>query len=316
MSKLKNNPIGITMGDPSGIGPEIIAKAIRQPAVKKLGRFTIIGDLKIFKTYCPRLPQHVNFIDLHNVPASRWTIGRVNRLSARASLEYLNKAAELLRKGRIKGLVTAPLCKEAMHLLGLKFHGHTEYLADLFNVQRFGMMFVSDRLKTMLVTRHVPLARVSLALSAKAIYETLSLADEALKKLFKIKRPIIAVCGLNPHAGEGGTIGKEEIKKIVPALKKAKSRGIRALGPLSGDTAFNPQLTHRYDCVVAMYHDQGLIAVKTLYWQKLVNLTLGLPFIRTSPAHGTAFDIAGKNIADPSSMVEAIKLAAHLSRRS
>jgi 4-hydroxythreonine-4-phosphate dehydrogenase len=195
----------------------------------------------------------------------------------------------------------------------MQFPGHTEYLARAFDAKRVGMMFVSNRLKTIIVTRHIPLRRVHLNVTTKNVFDTICLAEKALKQHFRIRRPKLAVCGLNPHAGEKGEIGDEEITQIIPAIRKAKQKNIIVTGPLPADTLFAPERSNKYDAIIAMYHDQGLIPIKTLYFSELVNLTVGLPFIRTSPAHGTAFDIAGKNKADPSSMAAAIKLAAELS---
>jgi 4-hydroxythreonine-4-phosphate dehydrogenase len=225
---------------------------------------------------------------------------------------YIEKAIELLKQKEITALVTAPVCKETITALGKNFHGHTEFLAEAFRVTNFDMMFVTKTLRTVIVTRHLALREVSPALTGEKIGQTIHLANDALQKYFRIKRPRIAVCGVNPHAGEGGTIGREELTTIIPAIEKAKAKGLLISGPLSADTLFTPMVAKDYDVIIAMYHDQGLIPVKTLYFRNVVNLTIGLPFIRTSPAHGTAFNIAGRNKADPSSMMESIRLAARL----
>jgi 4-hydroxythreonine-4-phosphate dehydrogenase len=176
-------------------------------------------------------------------------------------------------------------------------------------------MFVSGTLKTVVVTRHIPLAEVPSAITETKVFQTIALTQHSLQRYFKIKNPKIAVCGLNPHAGEGGKMGGEEIEKISPAIQKAQSQGIDAQGPFPADTIFAAGIREKYDAIVAMYHDQGIIPPKTLSFSNLVNMTIGLPFIRTSPAHGTAFNIAGKNQADPASMEAAIRLAAQLSRQ-
>ncbi len=313
MSRSSNKAIGITLGDPSGIGPEVVVKAIRNSQIRRLPKIVIVGDGKVLRRYSAALPANCFLLDLQNVDHGKWRVGQPQRLSAKASLEYLDKAVLLIKSKQIGSLVTAPVCKETIQLLGMPFVGHTEYLARQFGVKQFGMMFVSSRLRTMLVTRHIPLAQVSRSINSSNIFACIRLAHDALKNFFKIRQPIIAVCGLNPHSGEGGMIGQEEITKILPAIRKARKKGIRILGPLAGDTAFTPKVAQEYDLIVAMYHDQGLIAPKSLDWSGLVNLTVGLPFIRTSPAHGTAFNIAGKNQADPRSMIEAIKLAAKFS---
>lgn len=304
--------IGITLGDPCGIGPEVVAKALAQSSLKSRAHFVIIGEEQVFRYYSKN-QENCTFIDLKNFPQKNFMIGKSNPVAARASLEYLHKAVELLKEKKITALVTAPVCKGAICALGIPFAGHTEFLADAFKVKNFGMMFVAENLKTILVTRHIPLNAVSRAINSQNIYETINLVYLAFQKYFKIIQPRIAVCGLNPHAGEGGTIGTEEITKIIPAIQKARKKGIHVLGPFPSDTLFSPQFSLEYDAIVVMYHDQGLIPIKAMYFSKLVNLTVGLPFIRTSPAHGTAFNIAGQNKADPSSMVEAIKLAEQLS---
>ncbi len=311
MSKSKNNCIGITLGDPSGIGPEITAKALSSFKNNNT-QFKIIGDNWVYEKYAKRLPKNCHFIDLKQLSPKNWQNGTVNKKSGIASIKYLEHAVQLLKKKEISALVTAPVCKEAICLTDPTFHGHTEFLAQCFNQKHVDMMFVASKLKTVIVTRHLPIKNLSNAIKLENVYQTIQLTNRALKKYFKIKNPLIAVCGLNPHAGEAGTIGKEEIQSIIPAIKKARKSKMRVEGPLSADTLFSPHLNHPFDAIVAMYHDQGLIPIKTLYFPKLVNLTIGLPFVRTSPAHGTAFDIAGQNKADPTSMIETIKLAAQL----
>mgnify|MGYP001619886556 CR=1 FL=1 len=312
-SRSNSKAIGITLGDPAGIGPEVVAKALANPSIRRLARFQIIGDEVIFRKYFSARYRCCSYMDLGCVKSIRSVVpGRRGVITARAALAYLQKAVELLKNKEIAGVVTAPVCKETIHQIDPGFRGHTEFFASAFGVKDVGMMFVSGRLRTILVTRHIPLRQVSESVTSSVVYETIRLADQALKSYFKIKHPRIAVCGLNPHAGEGGTIGGEEIEKIIPAIAKAGRNAMRVDGPFAADTLFAPAASHRYDAIVAMYHDQGLIPIKTLHFAKLVNLTVGLPFVRTSPAHGTAFDIAGKNKADASSMVEAIKLAVKL----
>lgn len=311
-SRLKSKIVGISLGDPAGIGPEVVAKALHQKKVRSLARFVIIGDEFIFRTYFPRRYANCVFVSLDNTPLRRFRAGRPGRWSAQASLDYLNKAVGFLKAGKIQSLVTAPVCKETICRIDPTFQGHTEYLANAFDVKNVGMMFVCDKLRVILVTRHVPLHKVSALVTEDLVYQTIQLTHEALKGYFQLRRPKIAVCGVNPHAGEGGVMGREEIEKIMPAIRKCRRRHWDVCGPFAADTLFSPATAGAYDAVVAMYHDQGLIPVKTMYFKQLVNLTVGLPFIRTSPAHGTAFDIAGKNKADASSMAEAIKLAVRL----
>ena len=312
MTRAANGCIGITLGDPSGIGPEIVAAALAKPAIRRLGSFKLIGDFTVYQKYAQFHYANCTFEDLKNIQPNQWRAGKPNVLSARSSLSALQKGIELLKKGEILNLVTAPVCKESITRIKPSFVGHTEFLANAFRIKNVGMMFVADKLRTIILTRHIPLHKVSQTVTAANVYAMIHLTHRFLKNTFKIKRPVIAVCGLNPHAGEGGTIGNEEITKIIPAIKKAKRHKMSVYGPFPADTLFSHDASRSYDAIIAMYHDQGLIPVKTLSFTKLVNLTIGLPFIRTSPAHGTAFDIAGKQRANPSSMCEAIKLAARL----
>ena len=312
MSRLSRKCIGITLGDPAGVGAEVTADALARPALRRSARFVLIGDEILFRKYFPVRHSDCIFLDQRCLRPNDFRPGHPNLATARASLCYLEKAVELLRLRQIDGLVTAPVSKEAICRIEPAFVGHTEFFARAFGVKDVGMMFVSESLRVILATRHIPLNEVSRAARPSVVYQAIRLAHEALKKYFHLTHPVIAVCGLNPHAGEGGMMGKEEIRNIIPAIQKARHKSIRAQGPFAADTLFSPQTARRYDAVVAMYHDQGLIPIKTLYFRKLVNLTVGLPFVRTSPAHGTAFDLAGKNKADASSMIEAVQLAARL----
>jgi len=305
--------IGITLGDPSGIGPEVVARALAQPDIRKLGPFKLIGEYSVYRNYCSAKYRNCSFVDLKAISHRQWQPGKMSRASGKASLLALEKGIGLIKAGQISSLVTAPVSKEAIGLTNPSFHGHTEFLAEAFGVKNVGMMFVAEKVRTIIVTRHIPLSQVPKAVTPVSVYKTIELTHSALKTMFRIKHPVIGICGLNPHAGEGGTIGREEITKILPAIKKACRRGMTIRGPFAADTLFSPDIAHHYDAIVGMYHDQGLIPVKTLCFKNLVNLTIGLPFVRTSPAHGTAFNIAGKNKADPSSMRAAIKLAAQLS---
>jgi len=305
--------IAVTAGDPCGIGPEVTRKALNRLKADPKIRFTVIGPAAAFQGL--RRDRALTVLDPCPGRSEKFRPGKPGAAGARASLDYLRLAVSLLKQKNVDGLVTAPVSKEGICRLGVPFAGHTEYLAAAFGVRQFDMMFVSPTLKTVTVTRHIPVAKVPAALTRQRVLSTLRMTHQSLKDLFGIRRPVIAVCGLNPHAGEGGTIGREEIRAVIPAVKLARKEKINAVGPLSADTLFIAQNARPYDAVVAMYHDQGLIAVKTLYFRRVVNLTVGLPFIRTSPAHGTAFDIAGKNTADFQPMAAAIRLAADLTRR-
>ncbi len=313
MSKLKNKVIGITLGDPAGIGPEVTAKALKELRLNSVTHIKIIGQKALLQPYLTKFPKNCSVLNC--VPPFSQNIipGMPNLETARASLFFLDKAIKLIKTNEISALVTAPVCKETICDLGYPFLGHTEYLAQAFHTKKFAMMFVSDKLRTMIVTRHLPIRMVPAAIRKNTIFENIFLGQEALQSYFHIRSPRIAVCGLNPHAGEGGTIGKEELTEIIPAIQKAQRSGIQVDGPFAADTLFMLSQTKAFDLIIAMYHDQGLIPIKTLYFNTVVNLTVGLPFVRTSPAHGTAFDIAGKNKANPSSMLAAIALAIKLS---
>jgi len=304
--------IGITLGDPAGVGPEVVAKTLASKKLSSRARFLIIGEQAILRQYRKKFPANVFFHDLNIAKPADITVGNGNTISARTALACLEEAVHLLKGKKIQALVTAPVSKENISSLGSHFQGHTEYLAEAFGVKNVEMMFVGDQVRTIVATRHIPLNAVSRAITRDKILATIKLGHMALQKFFKITQPRIAVCGLNPHAGEGGTIGSEEITQIIPAIATAKKSGLNVSGPFAADTLFNPSITQNFDLIIAMYHDQGLVGIKALYFNELVNMTVGLPFIRTSPAHGTAFTLAGKNKADPASMAAAVNLAAKL----
>jgi len=302
-----NKPtIGVTIGDPSGIGPEVVVKAL-SPNITKKANFIVIGDKRVIFNYTDKLPG-VSILDLKNINPKSLKMGNPTIDTGKASLEYVMEAIRLIKEGKIDGMVTAPICKSAIHKAGYKFIGHTELLAALFK-KRVGMMFVAKGLRVVLTTIHLPLSKACRMITEKRVYQTIRLTHNALVNYFKIENPKICILGLNPHSGEDGIMGKEE-EKIREAIKEANNYGINASGPCSPDTAF---LKKGFDSFVAMYHDQGLIPIKLLGWKMAVNLTIGLPFIRTSPDHGCAFDIAGCNKANPESMLSAIRLATKLS---
>jgi len=304
--------VGITMGDPSGIGPAIIRKALYKLRNSRLAQFVIIGDKWVFNQASGfRLQASgIRFIDLNNVPRKNFSFGKIKAEYGRASMEYVDKAIELIKSKKIDCLVTCPVSKETINL-GERcgFLGHTEYLAKQTNTKNFAMMLLNRKLKFSLVTRHIPLKEVPAQLKKNKICQTILLTRQSLKKLFLIKEPRIVVCGLNPHASDNGLIGLEENKIIKPALSAL--RRLRQIdGPLPADTAVLGAAQKQYDCVIAMYHDQALIPLKISDAYAGVNITLGLKFIRTSPLHGTAFDIAGRyNLINPISLIEAVKLA-------
>ncbi|MBU0686268.1 MAG: 4-hydroxythreonine-4-phosphate dehydrogenase PdxA [Candidatus Margulisbacteria bacterium] len=322
----KKPTIGITMGDPAGIGPEVCVKALSSSEVNKIANPVIIGDAKTIEEACRILKNKskintiskiedavyknwiINVLDLNNVPASLKK-GQVSKAAGKAAVEYVFKAIELAKNKKIDAITTAPINKEAMHKAGFKYQGHTEILARETKTKNYGMLFVSPAFWVMLVTTHLPLHSVSKALSKDKIFEKIKLAHDFLQKVKK-QKPKIGVAGLNPHAGESGIFGKEEIKIIKPAIEKAKKQGIKVEGPISPDAIFNLAKANLFDIVIAMYHDQGLIPLKLAAFNKSVNVTAGLPFVRTSVDHGTGFDIAWRGYANPSSLIEAIKAAA------
>jgi len=291
-----NRPrIVVTAGDPSGIGPEVARKALASSKVKGLADFLPIG-LAGSRTY---------------------RLGKITPASGRASIQYIDRAIELIGDGMADALVTGPVSKRSIRSSGVAgFEGHTEYLAGKTGSRDFAMMFIGKALKITLVTRHIALKDVPGSLSIEKIYKTIALTRRYLNEYFGLAHPLIGVAGLNPHAGEGGLFGGEENDVIIPAIRKASKMMAGISGPVPPDVIFHNALNKKFDAVVAMYHDQALIPFKMLYFMDGVNLTLGLPFIRTSPDHGTAFDIAGRGIADPTSMIEAIRLACRLVKRS
>ena len=328
-----NKPLlGITMGDPAGIGPEVIAKALSGRALRRLCRPMVIGSFPVMEHTIKSLKlkmqvvrvegheavssrgNHLAVLDPLDHPLGRFPLGVAASETGAASVLFIKKAVELAQLSCIDGIVTAPINKEAINMAGCHFPGHTELLADLTKAQESGMMIIGGPLRIMFVTTHVAIKDLPLLLTQAKIEQAIRLAHLALKDLFGIKKPRVGVAALNPHAGEHGLFGDEEARVILPAARAAQAKGIRASDPLPADTLFGKAARGDYDGVVALYHDQGLIPLKLVAFGTCVNLTVGLPIIRTSVDHGTAFDIVGKGIADPGSLVEAITLAATLAK--
>jgi len=335
MATLPNKPvIGITMGDPAGIGPEVIVKALSDPEVRKLGRFVIYGmnellayaaDLTEIEPYWHRL-QHdadraghalvhdVVCLDYDEYSMLGMSHSQPTKQGGQFSRRFLDDAIAAAQRpiddGGVHALVTAPISKTSWKLAGFdRWPGHTEYLQYKTKAKRVTMMFHAQAINTILATIHVPLMDIRNQLTIGRVFDAIDLGHDAMQQLGTAK-PRIAVCGLNPHAGENGLFGDEETRLIKPAIEVARKAGIDARGPFPADSLFTPPNLARYDLFVAMYHDQGLIPVKMLAFDSAVNTTLGLPLIRTSVDHGTAFDLVGKNKADPGSMKAAIRLAA------
>lgn len=325
--------IGITMGDPAGIGPEVVVKAAINQRVARSCYPVVLGSYRIIfsaarkflkKATARRIvwPEDartsrdgINVLDCSGFDQGRIKTGRITKLSGRMAADSVFCAVQLALSEQIDAMVTAPLSKKGLRLAGYDFPGHTELLAYLTATSSYAMMFVSKRSRVVLVTTHLPLADVARNISKKVILDKLTVTQTALPRYFGVKRPKIGVCALNPHCGEEGILGSEEKKIIIPAIKAARRKGMRADGPFSSDTIFSSAVSGSFDCILAMYHDQGLIPLKMRGLGEAVNATMGLPIIRTSPDFGTALDIAGKGKADPKGMTNAILLAAQMARR-
>ena len=319
-------PLALTMGDPAGIGGEIALAAWRQGG---LPPFFLIDDADRLEGAAADLEWEVRVkrIDdpsqtvpdalcvLHRPLAVPAVPGRPDPANAPAVIAAIDLAVELATEGRAAAVVTNPIHKESLYQAGFRFPGHTEYLAHLAEVERVVMLLACPELKVVPVTIHLSLRDAIAGLSTLQIIETARIVDRGLKRDFGIARPRLAVAGINPHAGEGGALGREDLDIIAPAVAALRAEGIDARGPLSADTMFHAEARAGYDVALGMYHDQVLIPIKTLDFHGGVNVTLGLPFIRTSPDHGTAFDIAGTGTARPDSLISALRLAAHMADR-
>jgi 4-hydroxythreonine-4-phosphate dehydrogenase len=334
--------LGVTMGDPAGIGPEIAAKALADRKVRDAARALVIGDGRVMEAAervarsglqvralgdvgeATFAPDRIEVLDLANADPATFTVGRVSAVCGRAAYEYIERGVRLAQAGAIAGIVTGPVNKEALAAAGVRHSGHTEILAELTGTKAYAMLLMGRELRVIHVTTHVALRRVPELVTRERVLRTIRLGDRAMRDL-GIARPRLAVCGLNPHAGEGGLFGDEEQVAIGPAIADARADGIEATGPYPADTLMSRAAGGEFDCVVAMFHDQGHTPVKALgfrydeakkAWTGLsgVNVTVGLPILRVSVDHGTAFDRAGTGTANPESMVEAILVAAEMAR--
>ena len=324
--------IGITIGDINGIGPEVALKAVGKSRWPADVQFVFLGNEQLVREQASvmKIPvsRKIEFLDvgqtfqsalpgagrLESLPHMKWHPGKVRIDASRLAERAICAAVEGCLLDELDAMVTAPICKEGFHKAGINVPGHTEYLAKLTNTASFGMMLMGGGLRVMLVTRHLPISKVPAALTKKTICEHIELTGQALK-LFGLKNGKIGVCGLNPHAGDGGVIGREEIDLINPAIRDARKKGYKVSDAIPADTIFYEALRGDYDAVVAMYHDQGLGPLKMIGFDEGINVTLGLPIIRTSPDHGTAFGIAGKNEASAKSMKNAIALAIEMAEK-
>lgn len=318
--------IGITLGDVSGVGPEVAVKALMDPSIDARCIPILIGELSVVKYYADRLVPHrhirslgdtseatsdpttIQLVDLKNITLPNVKLGQVSKECGQAALEYIRTAVDLCLRKKIDAIVTGPIHKEAAQLAGLQEPGHTEFLASLCKVEEVRMLLVVNHLRAMHITTHLSLRRALEAVKQERIVDTIHYGVGALKQL-RIDHPRIAVAGLNPHAGENGMFGNEEADEVAPAVRQAQSEGLDVAGPISPDTVFHRMNRGEFDLVVALYHDQGHIPLKLIGFDSGVNVTIGLPIVRTSVDHGTAFDIAGQLKANPESMIKAIELA-------
>lgn len=325
--------VAITLGDPAGTGPEIITKALATPDLYALCRPLVVGDAATLAralrftgvsvgvraiqdpAATVGAPGQIDVLDLANVDGAKLQLGKVDPLAGKAAYAYVKTAAELALAGKVAAIVTSAINKESLNLAGYHYDGHTGLLAELCRAPDATMMLAADNLRVSHVSTHVSLREAIDRVRPERILNVLKLTNDAVQKL-GVTQPRIAVAGLNPHASEHGLFGDEEARFISPAIMQAKQLGIAASGPYPGDTVFFRALQGEFDAAVAMYHDQGHVAVKMLGVWRGVNVTLGLPIIRTSVEHGTNFDMAGTGKSDPRSLIEAVKLAATLARNN
>lgn len=323
--------IGVSMGDPAGIGPEVVLKAAlhERPSC----RLVVLGDVATlaetaqwltlpftvsawqFGEPYPASADVLPVVELSHLSFHDRRPGQPTAAGGEASFRYVEAGIRLALRNELQGLVTAPISKAMWHAAGHVYPGHTELLADLTRTPEVRMMLVGSRLRVVLVTTHLALARVPAALTSDRIVQTITMTAEHLTRFHGLARPRLAVAGLNPHAGENGAFGDEEARIIAPAVQRACEAGLDATGPFPADSVFIRAVRGEFDGVICLYHDQGLIPLKLLSWEDGVNVTIGLPIVRTSPDHGTAFDIAGQGKADPRSMQAAITLAVEMSRQ-
>jgi 4-hydroxythreonine-4-phosphate dehydrogenase len=320
--------LAITMGDPGGVGPEIIIRALASEEVRGRCTAVVVGDRSVMEDALRLvgLPLRLRTIESphQSIPSADVVeiidVGALNEFQKRkptaeggkACAAYIRKAVKLALDREVDGIVTAPISKEALKMAGMKWPGHTEMLAELTGTDDYAMVLAGGPLRVILVTIHTALRNVPAMITRENVLRTIRLASKACR-MFGLENPGIGVAGLNPHAGETGIFGDEEVRQIIPAVEHAKREGIPVCGPFPPDTIFHRAYQGGFDMVVCMYHDQGLIPLKMIAFDKGVNITVGLPIIRTSPDHGTAYDIAWQGIANPSSMIEAIRVASGMS---
>jgi 4-hydroxythreonine-4-phosphate dehydrogenase len=322
--------IAVSMGDAGGIGPEVALKALSRIGIRQVCEPVLVGDLSYLRTLARSLRigvslrKHSDSRKAHHDGISvlevgrmsrRAPVGKASRTGGIAALRALEEAVKLALSGGVDGIVTAPASKESFALAGCGPVGHTELLARLTRTRAFAMMLMSGKLRVVFATTHVPLRRAARTVTSKGLVTKLRLTHKYLDLYMGIRDARIGVAAVNPHCGEGGHIGREEVLVIEPAIKAARIEGIAADGPYPADSIFRPAFARRFDAVIAMYHDQGMIPLKLRGHGEVVNITLGIPILRVSPGHGTAFDIAGRGIAGDRSMVKAIQTCARIAKR-
>jgi 4-hydroxythreonine-4-phosphate dehydrogenase len=322
--------IAISVGDINGIGPELILKSVQAYHSDPSIQFVIYAPESVIRFYNEMYGMNIKFHVVTNddlIPDAGATIvdnaniavtprpGEISKIAGEVALDSIKQAVESVQKGYTSSLTTSPISKESIQLAGSSHPGHTEYLSELTGNSKFTMMLVSEAIRVALVTSHIPLRKVSESITKNIISEKISIVNQSLLNDFGIQNPKIAVLGLNPHAGDGGVLGMEEVEVISPVIRELNKAGINCDGPYAADGWFGMGKYHEFDAVIAMYHDQGLAPFKALTFGKGVNYSAGLPIIRTSPDHGTAFEISGKYLANNDSMLEAIKLAIILGQK-
>lgn len=324
---MKKPLIAVPIGDPAGIGPEIVSKAIASQEVFQTADCVVVGDKNVMENAINlvnvNLEIHLitnpdegvyqegvlNLIDLHNIAMDKFEFGKVNGMCGKAAYEYIEKSIEFANGGKVDAIATTPINKESLHAGNINYIGHTEIFGSLTHTEDPLTMFETNGLRVFFLTRHVSLRDMLDMITKERIEDYVKRCLEALKKL-GVTEGTMAIAGLNPHSGEHGLFGWEEVNEIMPAVEKLRSEGYNVVGPIGADSVFHQAAQGKYNSVLSLYHDQGHIAAKTLDFEKTISITNGMPILRTSVDHGTAFDISGKGIASPVSMIEAIRLAA------
>ena len=312
--------LAISLGDPNGIGPEVVLKALADAGVRQRVEPVVVGSRAVLRHYAAKLGLEdvlapLAIEEVGDAQTSAVEEGLVTAAAGKLAMEAVARACDLCLTGAADGMVTAPIHKEAIFLAGYAFPGHTEFLAERTGAEGYVMLMAADALRVALVTTHIPLREVASRVTLAAVLDTLQRLDAGLRTDFGIAAPRLALLGMNPHAGDGGVLGTEELDILAPALELARQRGLEVSGPHPADGFFGRRAYLHHDAVLATYHDQGLVGFKTIAAGSGVNVTLGLPIVRTSPDHGTAFDLAGRGTADAGSMIAAIHLAADIAER-